>query len=227
MVTEDGNSPENASLIQPHIDYWQGRLVHVTQEDKGNRLNASRNRGIAAAATDFVIIIDGDMVPHPDFIKDYQQWMEPGFFIQPRRVRLGPQLTDRALKENKTLFPCWTSGIQRRIQSLRHPILAKLFSHREPTPAYSWRQLRLLDVDLEAINGFDMAYTSWGRNDIDTVARLLHNGVKRLYLRHAALAYHLYRETVKAQVLRIGPVSMRLPQKTRCQFGLNELDQVQ
>ena len=46
--------------------------------------------------------------------------------------------------------------------------------------------------DLERVNGFDAAYTGWGKEDSDLVVRLLHAGVARKDGRFATGVLHLW-----------------------------------
>jgi predicted glycosyltransferase involved in capsule biosynthesis len=45
--------------------------------------------------------------------------------------------------------------------------------------------------DLIAVNGLNEDFVGWGFEDHELIARLYHSGLKRIYLRQAALAYHL------------------------------------
>jgi hypothetical protein len=62
-------------------------LVHVWQADEGFRLARSRNRAIAAARGDYVIIVDGDLVLHRHFVGDHLRAARHGCFIQGAAIR--------------------------------------------------------------------------------------------------------------------------------------------
>ena len=42
------------------------------------------------------------------------------------------------------------------------------------------------------MNGYDERFTAWGPEDREFAARLLHIGVRRHYVRHMAIAFHLH-----------------------------------
>ena len=91
IVADDGSGPETEEVVTR----WQERLptplVHVWQADEGFRLARSRNRAIAAARGDYVIIVDGDMVLHRHFIADHVRAARHGCFIQGVRLLTGPK----------------------------------------------------------------------------------------------------------------------------------------
>jgi GT2 family glycosyltransferase len=230
IVAEDGRWEVNRQVVDAHRAGWPGQLIHTTQADIGFRLNASRNRGVAATQGDYVILIDGDMVPHHHFVADHLAFARRGCFVQSHRVRLGLRLTAQALRDKRLSFPWWTPGVQRRHKALRFPVLARQLSRRDQSLRHTrganmafWRR------DLVAINGFDMQYEGWGFDDTDTAARLLHAGIERMYLRHAALAYHLFHpesSPTQGSVNRQRYEQTLATRRIRCDVGLEQLAQM-
>jgi len=47
-------------------------------------------------------------------------------------------------------------------------------------------------ADLERVDGFDAAFTGWGREDSDMFVRLIRSGVRRKDGRHATTVLHLW-----------------------------------
>jgi hypothetical protein len=45
------------------------------------------------------------------------------------------------------------------------------------------------------VNGYDERFNAWGPEDREFAARLLHIGLRRNYVRHRAIAYHLHHTT--------------------------------
>jgi glycosyltransferase involved in cell wall biosynthesis len=191
-VADDGSKEETADLIK----FWDQQLpipvYHHWQQDDGFRPNPVRNRGIANCSSDLVIMLDGDMVMHPDFVADHLEFSKPGCFIQSRRVRLSESLTALALRDGKFEFSIASKGVRRRTQAIRNRLLAHLtssvdqnFRHIRGANMSFWRK------DLIAVNGLNEDFVGWGFEDHELIARLYHSGLKRIYLRQAALAYHL------------------------------------
>ena len=191
-IADDGSTGETARVIES----WRKRLPipvhHHWQEDNGFRPNPVRNEAVANCSSDLIITIDGDMIMHPWFVADHIEFSKPGCFIQSRRVRLSENLTSRALQDGIYEFATMTKGISRRFQAVRNRWLARLTS----TIDKSFRHIRGANMsiwrkDFLAVNGMNEDFIGWGYEDHDLIARLYHSGLNRIYLRQAALAYHL------------------------------------
>ena len=46
--------------------------------------------------------------------------------------------------------------------------------------------------DLLMVDGYDQAYTGWGREDTDICIRLINAGLKKKFLKFSAVQYHLH-----------------------------------
>ena len=71
IVADDGSGEQTRATIARIAHGYPCRIAHVWQEDRGFRAARARNLGIAAACGDYIVMIDGDMVPHRDFIADH------------------------------------------------------------------------------------------------------------------------------------------------------------
>lgn len=49
--------------------------------------------------------------------------------------------------------------------------------------------------DLLAVNGYDESIKGWGSEDAELAIRLINYGIKKRFLKFAAVAYHLYHPT--------------------------------
>ena len=88
IVCDDGSGPETRRVIDRWTTILPVPLVHVWHEDRGFRLAAIRNKGIAAATGDYIVQIDGDVMLDRHFIADHADKATPGFYIKGSRVRL-------------------------------------------------------------------------------------------------------------------------------------------
>jgi len=99
IVADDGSGPETACVVER----WKGRLwaplVHLWQPHEGFRLARSRNRAIAAANGNYLIIVDGDMVLHEHFVADHLSAARRGSFIQGVRLLTEAEAAERMLRE--------------------------------------------------------------------------------------------------------------------------------
>ena len=70
IVADDGSGPETENVVRGWTVRMPCPVHHVWQEDTGFRLARSRNRAIAHATGEYIVLIDGDMVLHPKFVTD-------------------------------------------------------------------------------------------------------------------------------------------------------------
>jgi len=194
IIADDGSRPDTGELIAS----WKKRLpvplIHQWQEDIGFRVSRARNRAIAAASGDFIVIVDGDMVLNKHFMEDYRRAARPGFFFQGARLITGPTTGARILRERRLHIGFFAPDIKRRRHTIRSRFLSWLVqqrTHRNQKAIRSCNQ-GYWKTDLLRVNGFDEAMTGWGREDNDLAERLYNVGVLRKNLKFSALTIHLY-----------------------------------
>ncbi|HEX9072216.1 MAG TPA: glycosyltransferase family 2 protein [Pseudolabrys sp.] len=188
IVADDGSAPATARLIdawQPKIGH---RLEHVWHADRGFRAAEIRNRAILAARGAYCVFLDGDCIVRSDFVATHRRLAEPGCFVTGNRVLLSSELTTKVLLEKLTpeswslahwLVERWRGGVN-RFSALLHLPLGPLRRIRRG----AWRGARSCNLaiwrsDLDRVDGFDVAYSGWGKEDSDIIVRLLHSGVRR------------------------------------------------
>ena len=91
IVADDGSRADTLDLVLAQAKGFPVPLRHVWQEDLGFRAARVRNLAIAAARHDYVLLLDGDMVPHERFVADHLEAARPGCFVQGSRVLTGPR----------------------------------------------------------------------------------------------------------------------------------------
>ncbi len=198
IVTDDGSQPATRELLLRLAHDYPVRLVHLWQPDDGARMSRARNRAIAAAQGDYLIVLDGDMVVERHFVADHRAFARRGCFTQGSRVLTDARSMQAMLGREPSFPDFFRRGIDRRRHTLRLPLLAHLFARpgRRQGGIKScnmgfWRD------DLLRLNGFNEAMTGWGREDTELAVRAFHAGLLRRDLRLAGLAVHLYHRTRK------------------------------
>jgi glycosyltransferase involved in cell wall biosynthesis len=196
IVADDGSRGDTREMLETIARDFPAPLRHSWQEDDGFRAARSRNRAIAAARGDYILLLDGDMLLHPEFVADHLRAAKHGCFVQGSRVLTSAELSAELLAEGRAAIPFFARGIQRRRNAMHLPWLSNLHlrrSERNPLPRGIktcnqgwWRE------DLLTINGFDERMIGWGREDDELATRALHAGLHCRQLRFAGLAYHLY-----------------------------------
>ena len=201
VVADDGSGPATARVIETRRSSMRVPLWHVWQEDHGFRAAEARNRAIRASTGGYCVFLDGDCIARPDFVAAHRGLAEAGYFVTGNRALLSPALSERILAESlepeswgleKFLAQCRRGDLNRMVPLLGLPLgpLRKLGARR-------WQGARSCNtacfrVDLERVDGFDAAFTGWGREDSDLFVRLIRSGVRRKDGRFATGVLHLW-----------------------------------
>lgn len=234
LVADDGSGPATAEVVARHAAALPMPVRHVWQDDAGFRAARCRNRGIAAARGDYVIIIDGDMVLHPQFVADHEALAERGFFLQGGRVKASVAESQRLLQGKSPVFAPWADADfhefdgTRRLYAFHQPWLARWKSRSRNGGRVMSCNMSFWRDDLLRVNGFDERMEGYGAEDRELAARLENTGLKRRALKWAALAAHLW-HTSRAPV---DVDDMELPNNrlfqqtrseriTRCERGID------
>jgi glycosyltransferase involved in cell wall biosynthesis len=194
IVADDGSGRATAEVVARHAAIAGYPVLHEWQAHAGFRAGRIRNAAVARTRCEHVVLLDGDMLVHPDFLADHLALARPGYYSQGVRILLDGPATRRILDGAVGLpRPCSPGlGVLRRAYGLRSPALARLVRH--PANAVVavkacnqgfWRE------DLLAVNGFDEAMTGWGSEDKELCTRLENAGIRRQTLLFAAVAWHL------------------------------------
>ncbi|MDH2997493.1 glycosyl transferase [Pasteurellaceae bacterium LFhippo2] len=201
IIADDGSNDETCAVVERFKTELSMPVKHAWQEDTGFRLAESRNRALAMAESDYIVIIDGDMVMHPEFIADHKKAAKKGLFVQGSRVVLTEEKTAKLL-ENPTAYRVlrfYEKGLEKRLEkrlsAVNIPFVSNLILSKEKRDWYHGIRgcnMAFFRDEALAINGFNSDFVGWGREDSEFVARFFNNGGKRANLKFAAIAYHLW-----------------------------------
>jgi glycosyltransferase involved in cell wall biosynthesis len=193
VVADDGSEADTAELLINFSGFSPIPIIHSWQKDKGYRLAKSRNRAIAKAKGEYILLIDGDMVLDPRFVADHIAFAQSGQFVQGPRALLGKELTGTILESGVVRLPPLGKGIGNRKNCLRSTLLARMFSFKSKKLSgiklcnfAFWKQ------DAIKVNGFNEDFIGWGREDSEFVARLFNRGIGRQNLKFHSIGYHLH-----------------------------------
>lgn len=193
IIADDGSRDDTREMISHYQKTFPVPLKHVWQEDKGFRASLIRNKAIAATSHEYVIMIDGDLVLHRDFVKDHKSLAWRGRFVQGSRVLLTEARTQEVLEAGVTSFGFWDRGIGNRKNTIRSGVLSKLLSYNSKN-AFRVRSVNLAawKADIVRVNGFNIDFEGWGREDSEFAVRMMNAGLKKLHMKFAGFGYHLY-----------------------------------
>lgn len=195
VIADDGSGPATRDLIYSFARRSPVPVRTVTQAHAGFRLTRLRNLAIAAATADYLVFIDGDMLPHEAFVADHRRHARPGHYTQGVRVLADAALTTRLIADPRLRVGLTAPGLGflRRIYLVRSRWLSsalryaanRLISIKGCNQAF-WRD------DLLRVNGFNEAIEGWGPEDKELCARLEHAGIERQSLLFGGVALHLH-----------------------------------
>ena len=227
IVADDGSGPDTGAMLATLARAYPVPLRHAWQPDLGFRVGRARNLAIAAAAGDYVLLLDGDMVPERHFVADHARVALRGSFVQGSRVLTGPCFRERMLADAAREPTPFDRGITRRRNALRSLPLSDAWlatsRYRGPRTIKTcnqgwWR------ADLVRLNGFDERIEGWGREDVELAWRAHNAGIACRQLRFAGLAYHLHHEERHAHGASANDHYVdetRAQGKVRCSHGLD------
>ncbi len=205
VVADDGSGAATARVVRDWTARAPVAVKHVWHEDRGFRLAEIRNLGIRQSAGRYLVFLDGDCITRPSFVAAHRRLAETGWFVTGNRILMSQRLTAQALTEASTARPepelfglfahlsLRTRGDLNRLAPLFALPLGGLRKRR----ATQWRgangsNMAFWRDDLEAVDGFDAAFTGWGREDSDMFIRLIRAGVRRKDGRFATGVLHLW-----------------------------------
>jgi len=193
IIADDGSKVATKKVIEEFSKNAPFEVKHIWQEDKGFRAAEIRNKAIAAAKSEYIIGIDGDMILHPCFIKDHTDNAKKNRYVQGGRVLLTKDKTKEVFLTNQIRFSLFESGLNNRKNALHSKLLKNIFSSIKNTlKGIKTCNFSIYKEDLIKINGFDNQFIGWGREDSEMVARFLNSGGEKYILKFNAIAYHLY-----------------------------------
>ncbi len=210
IIADDGSKQPTRLAVEAFARTSPVPVRHIWHEDDGFRLTVIRNKAIAAARSEYLIQTDGDLILHPDFIRDHLAVAEKGYFVSGSRVMVSKALSASLLAASDKVphLSFWTRGLKNRINGLRLPWLGRLMGLLRKTRVRGcnmafWRE------DLLAVNGYNEEMTGWGEEDQELGVRLRNSGLGQHTIKFCGIVYHLHhkeasrdRHTINQQILR-------------------------
>lgn len=195
LIADDGSREETAVLIRDYAARFPVPLKHIWHEDNGFRKTVIMNMAVKHSSGDYLVQIDGDIILHPDFIKDHIHFSAPGYFIKGSRGRLKKDKSEEVLASKDIRISPFDKGVQSRINATHLPFLSPLFYGRtDHSRNVKGCNFALWKSDFIAVNGYNNNLKGWGHEDIELAARLINYGIKRRQLKLTAVCYHIYHE---------------------------------
>ncbi|MFZ1731115.1 MAG: glycosyltransferase [Bacteroidota bacterium] len=237
IVADDGSAPDIAKVVEDARTGYGLSIQHLWHDDSGWRKNVMLNNAIRAARSEYLVFIDGDCLPHADFLADHIEAMEEGYYLCGRRVETSARWTERLTLRDvekgrfeRISAALWWDGLlgkAKRVEDglrFESPLLRNILHGSDRGMLGS--NFSVHRASLAAINGFDEGYDGPGcGEDSDVELRLNLLGLRARSLRHRAIQMHLYhsRTEVPQRCLDRFADLQRKP-LLRCLLGLEHLE---
>jgi cellulose synthase/poly-beta-1,6-N-acetylglucosamine synthase-like glycosyltransferase len=191
IVAEDDNSEKTIKFLSGLNTFYP--IKHVHQDiDIGFRKNKMLNEAINISTGDLLVFIDGDCIPHRNFLLAYISSACTNTILFGRRVMLDVKLTENLYKEkNLSKLNFWMLLFSKST-CIKYSLYLPFISQYQEVGIWgcNWGVYR---EQICNVNGFDEDYVTAGiGEDKDIEWRLLSKGLKLKSIRFGALQYHLY-----------------------------------
>jgi glycosyltransferase involved in cell wall biosynthesis len=201
LIADDGSRGDTRELVEASARASPVAMRHIWQEDKGFRAGAARNRAAAAAAGEYLIFLDGDCVPRPDWIARHRALAERRWMVAGNRILLSESFTRLVLASGTPIHTWtdaqWRAGAKRGDINRTKPLRSYSLGPLRKLAARRWLRVRTCNLgvwmaDFRAVNGFDEAFEGWGFEDSDLAVRLINHGTRRKEGAFATGVLHLW-----------------------------------
>lgn len=207
IIADDGSGKDMRKFIEMFRKSSKLDISHIYHEDKGFRKTKILNSAIKQAKSNYLVFIDGDCIPHSNFMHEHISHKELSTVLCGRRVNLSKRFSDKITPEkilNKeidkvSLIHVLDSWRGKKVRStyieegfiFKNKLIRKFFSRGEPHIVGC--NFSLYKSMMEKINGFDENYTGPGfGEDSDVEYRLRLAGYKFKSVRNLAVLFHLH-----------------------------------
>jgi glycosyltransferase involved in cell wall biosynthesis len=210
MIADDGSDVRTKDVIASYQCRVPFEIRHFWQENKGFRKSRILNEAIRAAGGDTLIFLDGDCVPHSEFVAQHVALQEKGRYVAGRRVDLSRDYTEMLNSqrvEGGILNGYATGLLDLFLDSLKKngsKPFHRSYMVRSPLLRRWFKLDRVVDLkgcnfscaraDMLAIDGFDQSYEGYGREDTDVELRLQNLGLRIKSAKNLCLQFHLWHE---------------------------------
>ena len=209
VVAEDNDSKEMVEFLKNYKDM---QIVHIQQPDTGKNKIIAQNKAIAKASGEYLIFLDGDIVPYRHFIEYSLKLVKPKRVLTGRRVNLPKEITDD-IKNSKITpqniednywkfmlkhFRDKSIKIEQGIEFNPDGFLYKNFiSKRKRNVEILGCNFSCFKEDMININGFDESYNTLSilADDTDLTWRFLGMGCELYSSKNIANCFHLWHPT--------------------------------
>jgi glycosyltransferase involved in cell wall biosynthesis len=210
LIADDGSDHATKVVVEEYSARAFFPIRHFWQENRGFRKSRILNQAIAAARGQALIFLDGDCVPHKDFVAGHLSVLDGSHYVAGRRVDLSREfttgLTPRVIEDGVLngspagLWRLWRDSLREggsrpfhRAYPVRNSLLRRTFG-LERVVDLKGCNFSVHREHMLAIDGFDESYEGYGREDTDVELRLRNLGLGIRSGKNLCLQFHLWHE---------------------------------
>jgi glycosyltransferase involved in cell wall biosynthesis len=201
IVADDGSGPQTELILRKRA-FRSLNIRHLWQPDRGWRKPRLLNWAIAECESDYIIFIDGDVIPRADFVASHLRERRPHTYLSASRVHipedLHPRFADEDILTNRVFNVHELARLDSTLLKQRrrlHPVSPTVMNLLTYRPrclvgcnASAWRE------DLLAVNGYDEDFC-YGSEDRELGVRLSNLGCRSRWLKYSLVILHLEHPT--------------------------------
>ena len=206
VIADDGSGPAVVAEVHAMMASSPHEIRHVWQEDIGFRKNRILNKAVLAAEAEYLVFIDGDCVPHVEFVREHYENRRTKVCLVGRRVdlsaRITAKLSDDKIRQGffenhmaELLFDSLllqSRNVEKGIY-VKSDFLRRIINKKKRDLLGC--NFSLHKQDLLSINGFDERYEEPGiGEDYDIQLRLEKNNIALQSVINVTIQYHLYHQ---------------------------------
>ncbi len=195
VVADDGSDDETPEVVDRFRRISPAPVRFVTHKHHGFCPGRCRNEGVAAAAADYVLLLDGDCMIPPDHLRIHLEKRRPGVVWLGDHIKLSEVESARITPDMAFAgtYPARHSKYARARMS-RKALKASWYRWTGNTskPRLTSNNVGIWREDYLRVNGFDENYVGWGCEDDDMGLRLRRANVRLQSILWWTWAYHLW-----------------------------------
>ena len=203
VFADDGSREDVAATIEDLIKICPFKIKIVYQEDIGFRLARSRNNGVRIATSEFLILLDQDIIMPDNFIeKVYSKRKKKiivsvrGFLTTEEQKNKIQNIIDTKYDYNEIYSILYNKKDDDFFQKIITKDKLYSFLYKLKLRNRGAKMVGLMSAlykeDYIAINGFDDKYKGWGKEDDDFCNRFYKYGGNVYPIRLEKYLIHMY-----------------------------------
>ncbi len=232
IVADDGSTDHTPEIVERFAETSPFPVHFATHRHEAYQVARCRNMGVAASSAPYLILIDGDCLVAPDFVRQHLRRARRGAVMFGDCFRLEKQdsagVNLAAVRAGE--YRDWvTATEQDRLSKWRRRVWWNNLIGHPRKPRLLGNNIGVSRRDFERVNGFDENFSGWGGEDDDLGFRFKQAGLRLRSILPWCYTYHIWhpRDASWTPNWLDGanvPYLLRAERPTRCANGLVKLD---